>query len=120
MENIDTALLKSLQGGLNDYPCGGVAASFKWLNHELVKEALNVPKDAVIFSGDNGDGFTYNMTEKNLLPFYQELVTNTSIRVLVYNGDTDPCLDSLSGQNWTSSLGFTQTQEWRPWTIDGK
>lgn len=120
MENIDTSLLKSLQGGLNDYPCGGVAASFKWLNHELVKEAINVDKDAVIFSGDNGDGFTYNMTEKNLLPFYKELVTNTSIRVLVYNGDTDPCLDSLSGQNWTTSLGFKETQEWRPWTIDGK
>jgi hypothetical protein len=97
MENVDTALLKNLQGGLNDYPCGGVAASFKWLNHELVKEAIHVDKDAVIFSGDNGDGFTYNMTEKNLLPFYQELVLNTSIRVLVYNGDTDPCLDSLSG-----------------------
>jgi len=120
MENIDTSLLKNLQGGLNDYPCGGVAATFKWLDNELVKDAINVPRDAKIFSGDNGDGFTYNMTEKNLLPFYQELVMNTSVRVLVYNGDTDPCLDSLSGQNWTESLGFKETAEWRPWTTDGK
>jgi len=79
MENINTSLLKNLQGGLNDYPCGGVAATFKWLDNELVKDAINVPRDAKIFSGDNGDGFTYNMTEKNLLPFYQELVMNTSV-----------------------------------------
>merc|ERR1719238_1825173 len=45
---------------------------------------------------------------------------NTTLRVLIYNGDTDPCLDSFSAQNWTTSLGFSETAEWRPWTIDGK
>lgn len=42
------------------------------------------------------------------------------MRVLIYNGDTDPCLDSMTAQNWTSALGFNETEEWRPWTIDGQ
>jgi len=109
-----------VDGAENDYPCGGPAALFSWIENAEVKKALNVPADAKFFSGDNGIGFTYNMTEKNLLPFYKEVVNNSSLRVLIYNGDTDPCLDSLSGQNWTESLGFKETQEWTPWTLDGK
>ena len=29
-------------------------------------------------------------------------------------------LNSFYAQNWTSALGYAETQEWRPWTIDGK
>lgn len=90
-------LIKAMvSGALNNYACGGYAASFVWLNNDKVKKALNVAADAKFFSGDNGVGFTYNMTEPNLLPFYKEVVENTDLKVLVYNGDTDPCLDSLT------------------------
>ena len=55
-----------------------------------------------MFSGDNGIGFTYNSTEKNLMPFYQEVVKanntyNKTLKVLIYNGDTDPMIHVLSG-----------------------
>jgi Serine carboxypeptidase len=33
--------------------------------------------------------------------------------------DTDPAINSFAAQNWTSHLGFNETQSWRPWTIDG-
>ena len=36
------------------------------------------------------------------------------------NGDTDPGINSFVSQNWTSSLGFDEEEEWRPWTLDGK
>ena len=39
--------------------------------------------------------------------------------MLVYNGDTDPSINSFVAQNWTSHLGFKPSQTWRPWTIDG-
>ena len=39
--------------------------------------------------------------------------------MLVYNGDTDPSINSFVAQNWTSHLGFKPSQSWRPWTIDG-
>ena len=39
--------------------------------------------------------------------------------MLVYNGDTDPSINSFEAANWTTHLGFTPTQTWRPWTLDG-
>jgi len=107
-------------GALNDYPCGGVGAMLKWLNATAVKEALHVPRDAAFFLTDNGVGFNYNLTERNLMPFYQHVNTNTSLRVLLYNGDTDPGINSFVSQNWSSALGFKEVEEWRPWTLDGQ
>ena len=43
-----------------------------WLNASAVKKALNVPPDAYLFLTDNGVGFNYSLTEKNLMPFYRE------------------------------------------------
>ena len=61
-----------LGGALKDYPCGGVHAMLTWLNASAVKKALNVPPDAYLFLTDNGVGFNYSLTEKNLMPFYRE------------------------------------------------
>ena len=107
-------------GALNDYPCGGVGAMLKWLNTTAVKKALHVPPAATFFLTDNGVGFNYNLTETNLMPFYQEVIEQKKLRVVVYNGDTDPGINSFVSQNWTVALGFEERQPWRPWTVDGK
>ena len=110
----------SLQGALNDYPCGGDQAFFDWVMTPQVKKALHVAPDATFFSGDNGVGFTYTPTEPDLMPFYLRAVNETGLRVLVYNGDVDPAINSFTAQNWTSHLGIPETEAWRPWTVDGK
>lgn len=109
----------SLHGALNDYPCGGVGAMLKWLNNSKVTKALNIPTHAFFFLTDNGVGFNYSTNEPNLMPFYQEV--NGKLRVIVYNGDTDPGINSFVSQNWTSALGFQEKLDggWRPWTLDG-
>lgn len=42
----------------------------------------------------------------------------------MYNGDTDPSINSFLTQNWTSYLadqaGFKEKEGWRPWTRDGQ
>ena len=87
-------------GGLNDYACGVGAALFKWVQLLEVRAALNVPADSNWFCADNGVGFVYNITEKNLMPFYIEVLegkhAHLGLRVLVYNGDTDPSINSLA------------------------
>jgi hypothetical protein len=108
-----------IQGALNDYPCGGAKALVVWANNSIVQTALHCPKGSKFFITDNGVGFNYTLTEHNLMPFYQEAVAK-GLRVLVYNGDTDPGINSFIAQNWTSSLGFEEKQPWRPWTVDGK
>jgi carboxypeptidase C (cathepsin A) len=106
-----------LGGALNDYPCGGDAVMQHYLSLPVVKEALHVT-NATFFSVDNADGdFDYTPTEPDLSGFYRSI--NGKIRVLVYNGDTDPAITSFAAQNWTTHLHFTETQEWRPWTVDG-
>ena len=73
-----------------------------------VKRALHVPDDAFFFQCDNGEGFNYHGNTKALMPFYRHVIENTSLRVLVYNGDTDPGLNSFYAQNWTSALGYVE------------
>jgi len=109
-----------LSGAQNDYPCGGVGAMLKWLKTSQVKDALHIPKGAEFFLTDNGVGFNYNLTERNLMPFYQRVAQETNLRVLIYNGDTDPGINTFVGQNWTTALGFPEKESWRPWTLDGK
>jgi len=103
-----------------DAPCGGGPALFNWIETDAVKKALHVSVNASFFTGDNGIGFTYNQTEPNVIDFYNHVIANTSLRVLIYNGDTDPCINSFSANNWTQSLGFDVKEEWRGWTLDGK
>jgi hypothetical protein len=64
----------------NGYLCGGPQAMFEWIETEAVRSALHVDSDAVFFSGDNGAGFTYNLTEPNLMPFYRHLAVRPAYR----------------------------------------
>ena len=71
------------------------------------------------FQSDNGVGFVYQQTETDLVSWYKSIVAENKLRVLVYNGDTDPCINAFQAQNWTRELGFAERQSWRPWTTDG-
>jgi Serine carboxypeptidase len=87
----------------------------EYLKLPQVLEAFHVR--SVFFEVDNAEGdFDYTPTEPDLQPFYKEM--NGKLKVLVYNGDTDPAITSFATQNWTSHLGFDESQHWRPWTID--
>merc|ERR1712070_1342336 len=72
------------------------------------------------FSGDNGVGFNYKSTEPDLTGFYRHVAQETDVRVLIYNGDADPGLNSFRGENFTRGIGLTEKEGWRPWTIDGQ
>lgn len=102
-------------GAVNDYSCGGDIVMQQYIHGPQVQEALHVASE--FFAVDNADGFDYTPTEKDLSGFYKEI--NGALRVLVYNGDADPAITSFAAQSWTSKLGFTETEEWRPWTVDG-
>ena len=103
-----------LQGGLNDYPCGTDRALQAWLKDPAVRQALHVRSE--YFAVDNAVGFDYTPTEKDLTGFYKEI--NGKLKVLIYNGDTDPAITSWAAQNWTSHLGLEEIESWRPWTVD--
>ncbi len=51
-----------------------------------------------------------------MVDFYRNIAPRMA-RTIVYNGDTDPAINSFATQNWTVALGFEETQAWRPWTL---
>jgi len=112
-----------LGGAVNDYPCPG-PAMMMWLNRSDVRVALDVDVDSYFFSTDGGSSFNYSLTEKTVLPFYANVIRNNTLRVLVYNGDTDPGINSFITQdlyfNYFKQVGIQKTAKWRPWTTDGK
>ena len=112
-------LLSQGNGAVNDYVCGGGSALNKWILREDVREALHVPTDSLFFDGDNGEGMVYKQTEPDLMAFYRKVAQKTDLRVLVYNGDADPSINSFVAENWTVALGYDETQPWRAWTLDG-
>ena len=107
------------KGAENDYPCGGGVVMNDYVDLPQVKEALHVI-NATFYSVDNAENFDYTPTEKDLSGFYASLAKgNQALKMLVYNGDTDPAITSFAAQNWTSKLGLAVLEEWRPWTVDG-
>lgn len=90
---------------INGYACGGPAAQIEWLSRPEVMRALNIPSDAQFFQSDNGVGFTYELTEKDLISWYKDIISQNKLKIMVYNGDTDPCINAFQAQNWTRNLG---------------
>ena len=98
------------------YPCGGGGALTKWVTDPRVKAALHVAPNAQYHSGDNGVGFSYNVTFPSALPLMKRLQTGVDgVRVLVYNGATDPGISVIRTSNWTYDLRFPVEEAWRPW-----
>ena len=84
-----------------------------------VMDALHIPPKSFYFSADNGDGMVYNLTWASNLPLMRRLQSGVDgVRVLVYNGDTDPSVTTLIAQNWTTALNFPVLEAWRQWTFD--
>jgi len=106
----------AVDGALNDYSCGGGEVMDQYLKLDAVRDALHVEAEFLSVDGAGG-GFSYTGTEPDLRDFYKEI--NGKLRVLVYNGDTDPSINSFVAEDWTSKLGFHETKHWAPWTVDG-
>ena len=105
--------------GGNGYVCGGPGAQTESLGRPEVMKALNIPEGGNFFQCDNGEDFEYYEMETDLVSWYKEIISENKLRIFVYNGDTDPCINSLQAQNWTSNMGFSEKESWRAWTLDG-
>eukprot|EP00924_Labyrinthula_sp_SR-Ha-C_P002183 maker-scaffold_19-snap-gene-3.5-mRNA-1 protein AED:0.01 eAED:0.01 QI:48/1/1/1/1/1/3/12/494 len=105
-----------------EYPCGGGEILEKYIDTPEFREAFHIPEDVKFFSGDNGVGFNYTSVVRDLRPFYKSIVSDYDLRVLIYNGDTDPALNSFFSEWWVNSLDLEvlEGEDFRPWTLDGK
>ena len=120
---------KSSRPSMDGFPCGGIPAVHVYTTHPAVRQALHIPHDANFFETDNAKGFPYLGDEPDLRSFYKPLIEtpakegvdlskNGDFRVLIYNGDADPGLNTFVAQGWIKTLNFTEEEEWRPWVWD--
>lgn len=106
------------------YPCFGYAIQTYLEKIPSVRSAFHVPLDAHYFSADNGVGFNYTLTERNVLRIYKRILDETSLRVLIYNGGTDPGINMFITQSiyfkFMRENAYKRTHDWHPWTYDGE
>ena len=101
------------------YPCGGEQAMQVYMGLPQVKAALHVPPDAVFYDSD-GMGAQYTYGSRDQRPWYRKVVGEGRLRILVYSGDADTCVNTLWSEWWTSGLGISEVESWRGWTMDNE
>jgi hypothetical protein len=65
---------------------------------QALTQALNVDPASNFFSGDNGVGFNYTLTERSVFRVFDAAIAK-GFKVLVYNGDTDPGVNMVAIQD---------------------
>ena len=101
------------------YPCGGEQAMQVYMGLPQVKAALHVPPDAVFYDSD-GMGAQYTYGSRDQRPWYRKVVGEGRLRILVYSGDADTCVNTLWSEWWTTGLGISEVESWRGWTMDNE
>lgn len=111
-------LPKHLKGALNDYPCGTSTGFTIWTNLTETYDALNIPRNVSWFAIDDGwPGYKFSF--KDLRPWYMNDLPKLNLKVLIYSGDVDACINTAWTEDWVSKIGFDELAPWRPWTKDG-
>lgn len=104
--------------GIDGYTCGGLKALFDWLERDVVKLALHIPMNAKYYQVDNAIGFPYVSEENDLIQWYKDIIQENKLRILIYNGDTDPGINTFKVQEWIQELQLNKTEKWHAWTLD--
>jgi serine carboxypeptidase-like clade 1 len=102
------------------YPCGKQNGAVRWLNNPTVRSALHVPPEEFygykFFLDQIAPPFNYTSDVASLVPTYRRLIPR--IKVLIYNGDIDPCVPYNGNEEWTRGLGLHEVEPWHAWHSD--
>ncbi|KAG6676170.1 hypothetical protein I3842_15G139100 [Carya illinoinensis] len=61
----------------------------------------------------------YTTTVTSVVGYHRNL-TNTDLRLLVYNGDHDISVPNIGTREWIKSLNLTADESWRVWSVNGQ
>ncbi|XP_019170952.1 PREDICTED: serine carboxypeptidase-like 11 isoform X2 [Ipomoea nil] len=99
--------------------CKSDSIAAQYVNVESVQEALHVKKGSI----DNWEqcraNLPYNNNVRDSIAYHANLSTK-GFRSLIYNGDRDLFIPSLSAEAWTKSLNYSIIDDWRPWFVNNQ
>jgi len=87
-----------------------------YLNQPAVKAAIHAPASTTWAGCSNTVNYNYNDVLTSVLPVYENLLTSSKLRMLVYSGDVDGIVPITGTRNWINSLNLNITEAWRAWT----
>nr|GMD09704.1 serine carboxypeptidase-like 11 [Ipomoea batatas] len=91
----------------------------QWMNHDNVLEALHVRKGCGEKWAKCRIPLHYERTVHDTRAYHANLSTK-GYRSLIYSGNADLYVTSLSAERWTKSLNYSVIDDWRPWLINNR
>jgi len=85
-----------------------------YLNQPSVQSALHV--NPTVWSQCGGP--PYQFGQESIIPYYQDFLANTDLRVFIYSGDEDTVLPFIGTETWVLSLNQPAQNTWGPWYSD--
>lgn len=95
-----------------------------WMMRDDVKKALHVDKAPIKAWPGPADGWGYTSDynacndapgKESMVDFYRRLAVALPGKIVVYNGDTDPCVSYEGTRTAIEKVGFEVAQPTRPW-----
>ena len=96
-----------------------------WMMRDDVKKALHVDTAPVKAWPGPTPGWQYTSVynacneqptdKRSMVDFYRELAPALPGKIVVYNGDTDPCVSYEGTRVAIRAVGFAEVQPYRPW-----
>lgn len=98
----------------------------QWMMSEGVQKALHVDTAPVKSWPGPPEGWSYTSSyaacngdappgTKSMVDFYRDLAPKLAGKIVVYNGDTDPCVSYEGTRTAIEKVGFRVVQPYRPW-----
>jgi serine carboxypeptidase-like clade 1 len=98
----------------------------QWMMRADVRKALNVESSPAQAWPGPAPGWSYTSSyaacndaapsgTKSMVDFYRDLAPALPGKIVVYNGDTDPCVSYEGTRTAIEKVGFPTVQPYRPW-----
>eukprot|EP01111_Echinosteliopsis_oligospora_P005467 TRINITY_DN1881_c0_g1_i1.p1 TRINITY_DN1881_c0_g1~~TRINITY_DN1881_c0_g1_i1.p1 ORF type:complete len:459 (-),score=135.72 TRINITY_DN1881_c0_g1_i1:75-1451(-) len=100
--------------GLQYAPCVDDYVT-SYLNIDEVKQAIHADSSITWTGCASQVNYSYTDLLASMLPVYQDILADGSIRILVYSGDVDAIVPITGTRIWLSKLNLKETAGWRPW-----
>jgi len=103
----------------DNVPCIDSSRAASWINQDSVRTAIHaLPISQLNWTICSG-AINYTEQYSTVIPIHEQLLEN-GYRLFIYSGDVDMCVPNTGTEAWTSSLGLTEVDGWRPWFVDSQ